>query len=324
MYFFFFFKQKTAYEMRISDWSSDVCSSDLADFRTRERRSFTARLTQLDGRKLDRLDLGDEGAAKAAVAAVEAGDFEIGEVEKKRVRRNPQPPFTTSTLQQEASRKLGFGTTRTMQLAQRLYEGVEIGGETVGLITYMRTDGVQLSQEAVQAIRGAIGSTYGDRYLPNTARVYTSRAKNAQEAHEAIRPTDVKRTPDSLRDRLDADQMKLYTLVWRRAVASQMASAELDQTIIDVIDRNRRCALRATGSVVVFDGFLTLYQEDRDEPSSEDDESSRILPPVERGDDVARQAARSEQHFTQPPPHFSAARLVKRQEALKSVVWGKR
>ncbi|HEY9566895.1 MAG TPA: type I DNA topoisomerase, partial [Thalassobaculum sp.] len=287
-----------------------------ADFRTRERRSFTARLTQLDGRKLDRLDLGDEGAAKAAVAAVEAGDFEIGEVEKKRVRRNPQPPFTTSTLQQEASRKLGFGTTRTMQLAQRLYEGVEIGGETVGLITYMRTDGVQLSQEAVQAIRGAIGSTYGDRYLPNTARVYTSRAKNAQEAHEAIRPTDVKRTPDSLRDRLDADQMKLYTLVWRRAVASQMASAELDQTIIDVIDRNRRCALRATGSVVVFDGFLTLYQEDRDEPSSEDDESSRILPPVERGDDVARQAVRSEQHFTQPPPRFSEASLVKRMEEL--------
>src|SRR3546814_776807 len=161
------------------------------------------RSTQLDGRKLDRLDLGDEGAAKAAVAAVEAGDFEIGEVEKKRVRRNPQPPFTTSTLQQEASRKLGFGTTRTMQLAQRLYEGVEIGGETVGLITYMRTDGVQLSQEAVQAIRGAIGSAYGDRYLPNTARVYTSRATTAPAARDAIRPTDVQRQPDSLPARLD-------------------------------------------------------------------------------------------------------------------------
>ena len=287
-----------------------------ADFRTRERKSFTARLTHLDGRKLDRLDIGDEGSAKAAVAAVEAGDFEVGEVEKKRVRRHPQPPFTTSTLQQEASRKLGFGATRTMQLAQRLYEGVEIGGETVGLITYMRTDGVQLSQEAIQSFRSAIGSTYGDRYLPGTARVYTSRAKNAQEAHEAIRPTDVKRTPDSLRDRLDADQLRLYTLVWRRAVASQMASAELDQTTIDVVDRKGRTTLRATGSVMVFDGFLTLYQEDRDEPAAEDDESGRILPPVERGEDVARQEVRSEQHFTQPPPRFSEASLVKRMEEL--------
>ncbi|GHD49488.1 DNA topoisomerase 1 [Thalassobaculum fulvum] len=287
-----------------------------ADFRTRERKSFTARLTHLDGKKLDRLEIGDEGAAKAAVAAVEAGAFEVGEVEKKRVRRNPQPPFTTSTLQQEASRKLGFGATRTMQLAQRLYEGLELDGETVGLITYMRTDGVQLSQEAIQAIRGAIGSTYGDRYLPNTARVYTSRAKNAQEAHEAIRPTDVKRTPDSLRGRLDPDQLKLYTLVWKRAVASQMASAELDQTTIDVVDRNGRSTLRATGSVVVFDGFLTLYQEDRDEPAAEDDESGRILPPVERGEDVARQEVRSEQHFTQPPPRYSEASLVKKLEEL--------
>ncbi len=287
-----------------------------ADFRTRERKSFTARLTHLDGRKLERLEIGDEGSARAAVAAVEAGDFAVGEVEKKRVRRNPQPPFTTSTLQQEASRKLGFGATRTMQLAQRLYEGVDFGGETVGLITYMRTDGVQLSQEAIQSIRGAIGSTYGDRYLPNTARVYTSRAKNAQEAHEAIRPTDVKRTPDSLRDRIDPDQLKLYTLIWKRAVASQMASAELDQTTIDVVDRKGRATMRATGTVVAFDGFLTLYQEDRDEPASEDDESGRILPPVERGEDVARQDTRSEQHFTQPPPRYSEASLVKKLEEL--------
>ena len=287
-----------------------------ADFRTRERKSFTARLTHLDGKKLERLEIGDEGSAKAAVAAVEAGEFEIGEVEKKRVRRNPQPPFTTSTLQQEASRKLGFGATRTMQLAQRLYEGVDFDGETVGLITYMRTDGVQLSQEAIQSIRGAIGSTYGDRYLPNTARVYTSRAKNAQEAHEAIRPTDVKRTPDSLRDRIDPDQLKLYTLVWKRTVASQMASAELDQTTIDVVDRKGRSTMRATGSVVVFDGFLTLYQEDRDEPAAEEDESGKILPAVERGEDVARQEVRSEQHFTQPPPRYSEASLVKKLEEL--------
>ncbi|EDP66022.1 DNA topoisomerase I [alpha proteobacterium BAL199] len=287
-----------------------------ADFRTQERKSFTARLTHLDGTKLDRLDIKNEAEAKAAVAAIEAGDFTISEVEKKRVRRNPQPPFTTSTLQQEASRKLGFSATRTMQLAQRLYEGVEFDGETVGLITYMRTDGVQLSQEAIQSIRTAIGSTYGDRYLPNTARVYTSRAKNAQEAHEAIRPTDVKRTPDSLKSHIDADQLKLYTLVWKRTVASQMASAELDQTAIDVLDRKGRSTLRATGSVIAFDGFLTLYQEDRDEPASEDDESGKILPPVERGENVARQETRSDQHHTQPPPRYSEASLVKKLEEL--------
>ena len=215
-----------------------------ASFRTPERKSFTARLTHLDGKKLDRLAIGNEAGAKAAVAAIEAGDFSVGSVEKKRVRRNPQPPFTTSTLQQEASRKLGFGASRTMQLAQRLYEGAELGGETVGLITYMRTDGVQLSGEAIGAIRKQIGSAYGDRYLPNTPRMYSSKAKNAQEAHEAIRPTDASRTPDKLQGRIDPDQWKLYALIWKRTVASQMASAESStrrRSMSQIMVTARRC-----------------------------------------------------------------------------------
>lgn len=290
-----------------------------AVFRTQERKTFTARLTHLDGTKLDRLDIKSEAEAKAAVAAIEAGDFAIGSVEKKRVKRNPAPPFTTSTVQQEASRKLGFGATRTMQLAQRLYEGVDIGGETTGLITYMRTDGVQMSPEAITQIRNAIGGEYGDRYLPNTPRAYTSRAKNAQEAHEAIRPTDVTRTPEALRSRLDADQWKLYSLIWKRAVASQMASAELDQTAIDVTDKGGRSVLRATGSVIAFDGFLKLYREDRDDTEGADlgdEESDKILPAVADGEPVARQEVTPEQHSTQPPPRYSEASLVKKLEEL--------
>ncbi|MFX4222741.1 MAG: type I DNA topoisomerase [Thalassobaculum sp.] len=290
-----------------------------AVFRTQERKTITARLTQLDGRKLDRLDIKSEAEAMAAVAAIEAGDFAIGSVEKKRVRRNPSPPFTTSTLQQEASRKLGFGASRTMQLAQRLYEGVDIGGETTGLITYMRTDGVQMSPEAITQIRSSIGGEYGDRYLPNTPRAYTSKAKNAQEAHEAIRPTDVARTPESMRSRLDADQWKLYSLIWKRAVASQMASAELDQTTIDVADKGGRSILRATGSVIAFDGFLKLYREDRDDSDAADlgdDENDKILPAVAEGEAVARQDVTPEQHFTQPPPRYSEASLVKKLEEL--------
>ncbi|NQW11859.1 MAG: type I DNA topoisomerase [Alphaproteobacteria bacterium] len=284
-------------------------------FRTHERKSFTARLTHLDGKKLDRFDLSNEADANAAVEAIEAGDFTIGSVEKKRVRRNPQPPFTTSTLQQEASRKLGFSATHTMQIAQRLYEGVEFNGETVGLITYMRTDGVQLAGEAISQIRRTIGAKYGDQYLPNTPRASSSRAKNAQEAHEAIRPTDVARTPEALKGRIDPDQWKLYALVWKRTVASQMASAELDQTTIDVVDAKGRSTLRATGTVIAFDGFLTLYQEDRDDAPS-DDQNDRLLPPVAQNEAVTRQEVIPEQHFTQPPPRYGEASLVKKMEEL--------
>ena len=287
-------------------------------FATPIEAHFTARLTHLDGRRLEQFDLPDEAAAKRAVAAIEAGEFSVASVEKKRVRRNPQAPFTTSTLQQEASRKLGFGAQATMRLAQQLYEGVEIGGETVGLITYMRTDGVQMSAEAIQAIRGHVGEEFGQNYLPPQAREYSSRAKNAQEAHEAIRPTDVQRTPMQVARYLNPDQRRLYDLVWKRAVASQMALAELDQTTVEIAEGTGRTKLRATGSVIAFDGFLKLYREDVDDAPAAalGDEDGRVLPPMAERDALKRGEVTPEQHFTQPPPRYSEASLVKKMEEL--------
>jgi DNA topoisomerase-1 len=285
-----------------------------ATFRTVDGASFAARLTHLDCAKLDRLALGSSSAAERAKAAIEARRFAVASVETKTVRRHPQPPFTTSTLQQEASRKLGFGATRTMKIAQRLYEGVDIGGETVGLISYMRTDGVQLSAEAIAATRGLVGRDYGARYLPGEPRVYRTRAKNAQEAHEAIRPTDVARRPEHVAPHLEDEQRKLYELIWRRTVASQMESAVLDQSTIDIGAPDGQVVLRATGTVVVFDGFLTLYQEGRDD--SEDEEGQARLPKLAAHDALERGAVATDQHFTQPPPRYSEASLVKRLEEL--------
>ncbi len=277
---------------------------------------FGARLTHLDGRKLDKFDLPNQASAQAAVDKLLAGDpFRVAGIERKTVRRNPFPPFTTTTLQQEASRKLGLGATRTMSIAQKLYEGVNLGGETVGLITYMRTDAVQLSNEAVQGCRRLIQSQYGERYLPQSPRAYRTAAKNAQEAHEAIRPTAVARRPEQVARYLDRDQQRLYELIWKRTVASQMESAVLDQVAVDIAAARDAAMLRATGSVVAFDGFLTLYQEDRDDPA-EDEEGERRLPPMAEGDAVTRDSVTPEQHFTQPPPRYTEASLVKRLEEL--------
>jgi DNA topoisomerase-1 len=287
-----------------------------AEMTTASGDKFSASLTQLDGKKLGKMDLKDQTAADRAVAAIMAGQgrYAVAELEKKTVKRHPQPPFTTSTLQQEASRKLGFSASRTMQVAQRLYEGVDIGGETQGLITYMRTDGVQISREAVGAARGLIGRDYGDKYVPDVPRAYTTKAKNAQEAHEAVRPTDLFRRPKDVARTLEPDQLKLYELIWKRTVASQMESALLDQTAADITTPDRTVTLRATGSIVAFDGFLTLYQESRDEPA-EDDES-RLLPPMAKGDAMALGTVTPNQHFTQPPPRYSEASLVKKLEEL--------
>ncbi|MBV8704937.1 MAG: type I DNA topoisomerase [Acetobacteraceae bacterium] len=285
-------------------------------FATPAGATFTARLTHLQGRRLDQFDLNTEALALRAKAAVEAGTFSVGTVERKRVKRNPPPPFTTSTLQQEASRKLGFGAQQTMRTAQQLYEGVDLGGETVGLITYMRTDGVQMAREAIGAIRQHVVGAYGPDYLPAAPREYSSKAKNAQEAHEAVRPTDAARTPDDVARHLSPDQRRLYELVWKRAVASQMQSAELDQVMVEVTDGNGM-RLRATGSIVAFDGFLKLYREDRDDAeASEAEEDGRMLPPMAKGDPLKRGDVAALQHFTQPPPRFSEASLVKRMEEL--------
>jgi len=274
---------------------------------------FNARLTHLGGEKLDKLSLKSETEANAAVAAIKTQSFAIDSVESKPQKRHPAPPFITSTLQQEASRKLGFGAKRTMQIAQQLYEGVDIDGETVGLITYMRTDGITMAEEAVSEARAVIATRYGKQYVPSTPRVYTSKAKNAQEAHEAVRPTSFERTPDKAARALDADQAKLYELIWKRAVASQMESAELERTTVDVVSGDRRITLRATGTVTLFDGFLTLYQEGKDDES---DENGSQLPKVAAGEKTQVEKINSGQHFTEPPPRYSEASLVRKLEEL--------
>ena len=274
---------------------------------------FAARLIQLDGKKLEKLSLGNEADAKRAVEAIQAQRFTIGSVEAKPVKRNPSPPFITSTLQQEAARKLGFAAKRTMQVAQGLYEGVDIGGDTVGLITYMRTDGITMAPEAITEARDVIGKKYGARYVPQAARIYTSKAKNAQEAHEAVRPTSFARTPEEVSGYLDGDAARLYELIWKRAVASQMESAEQERTTVDVISGDRKITLRATGTVTLFDGFLTLYLEGEDDPH--DEEGSR-LPKVTAGDAAKVDKITPAQHFTEPPPRYSEASLVRKLEEL--------
>ncbi|MBV8798825.1 MAG: type I DNA topoisomerase, partial [Alphaproteobacteria bacterium] len=283
-----------------------------ADVQT-DAGGFAARLTHLDGKKLDKLSLGNEAEAKRAADAIRAQAFRIGNVESKPAKRHPAPPFITSTLQMEASRKLGFNAKHTMRVAQQLYEGVDIGGDAVGLITYMRTDGLDVAPEAISEARHVIEEQYGKRYLPGAPRRYTSKVKNAQEAHEAIRPTSFSRRPEQIALRLDADQAKLYELIWKRALASQMESAELERTTVDVVSADSRITLRATGSVTLFDGFLTLYQEGKDD---EQDEDGAKLPRVEEGESAGIEQVKPEQHFTEPPPRYSEASLVRKMEEL--------
>ncbi len=275
---------------------------------------FTARLVKHEGKRVQRLDIVSEAMAMAAREAVHSGDFTIKSVEKKPAKRSPAPPFTTSTLQQEAARKLGFTAQRTMQAAQKLYEGVD---DTGGLITYMRTDGVYVTPEGIAQAREAIGQRFGPAYVPAEPRYYKTKAKNAQEAHEAIRPTNILRSPDTLR--LDSDLQRLYELIWKRMIASQMESARLDRTTVEIETPDGQTGLRATGQVVVFDGFIAAYEEGRDEKQKgaedEDDEGGR-LPALKEGAKAKVEAIRTDQHFTEPPPRFSEATLVKKLEEL--------
>ena len=293
----------------------------MATLATPRNETFEARLVGADGQKITRLDIGSGPEAEAFKTALETAAFSVASVEARPARRNPPPPFTTSTMQQEASRKLGFAPAHTMRLAQRLYEGIDIGGETVGLITYMRTDGVDMDGEAVNAIRRMIGKDYGADYVPDAPRKYQTKAKNAQEAHEAIRPTDATRSPREVARAVEPDQAKLYELIWNRAVACQMQSAELERTTVDIAARvnGRMLDLRATGQVIKFDGFLKLYREDLDDPNAsadgDDDEAGR-LPEINQGEKLDRRAIDISQHFTEPPPRYSEASLVKRMEEL--------
>ena len=275
-----------------------------ADLQSASGDTFEAKLVELNGEKLKKFSLANKDDADKALEAVREGNFTIEGVESKPVKRNPPPPFITSTLQQDASRRLGFGAKRTMQAAQKLYED--------GRITYMRTDGVQMADEAYSAARSVIKSDYGSNYLPEKARRYSSKAKNAQEAHEAIRPTDFSLHPNEIK--AEGDQAKLYGLIWRRAVASQMEAARFERTTVDIFSKSRAAGLRATGSVLQFDGFLKLYQEGRDD--NENDEDGARLPALKQGEQPDLKEARSSQHFTEPPPRFSEASLVKRLEEL--------
>jgi len=292
----------------------------LAHLKTPANAAFTARLVGADGKKIGRLDVGSGDEARAFEAALASAKFGVASVEAKPIKRHPQPPFTTSTLQQEASRKLGFAPARTMQIAQRLYEGIDIGEGPTGLITYMRTDGVDLAPEAVDSARKMIARDFGDDYVPKAPRKYQAKAKNAQEAHEAIRPTDVFRRPKDMAKHLEGDQAKLYELIWNRLVACQMESAEIERTTVDILaDAGaRKLEFRATGQVIRFPGFLKLYREDTDDkqPVDGEDEDDARLPPMAKGDALKKDKIETSQHFTEPPPRYTEASLIKRMEEL--------
>jgi DNA topoisomerase-1 len=303
-------------ELEIEKFVAREYWSLVAKLATPRGEEFEARLVGADGRKITRLDIGTGQEAEDFKRALEQAAFTVALVDSKPAKRNPYPPFTTSTLQQEASRKLGFAPAHTMRVAQRLYEGIDIDGDTVGLITYMRTDGVDMAEEAIGAIRNMIGDEFGKQYVPEAPRRYTAKTKNAQEAHEAIRPTDATRRPKDVAKFLEADQAKLYELIWIRALACQMESAELERTAVDIAAKagGRTLELRANGTVIKFDGFLRVYQEGRDD-EPEDDESRR-LPEMSQGESLAKRAIDASQHFTEPPPRYSEASLVKRMEEL--------
>ncbi len=285
------------------------------DFFNQQQAKFTARLTEFKQKKLEKFDIESENTAKSIEAELLNKDYYIEAIEKKRVQRHPAPPFITSTLQQEASRKLGFSASKTMQVSQKLYEGIEIDGETIGLITYMRTDGVQLSNEAVEQTRNFIKASFGLQYVPASNKVYKSKVKNAQEAHEAIRPTNINLTPDSIKHSLSAEQFKLYELVWKRMLACQMQSADFDQTTIYIDSKDKQAAFKAVGSVLVFDGFLKVYMEDKDDPADEDEEK-KLLPALLAKEDLKLDSINGSQHFTEPPARYTEASLVKKLEEL--------
>ena len=293
-------------EIEIEKFNIEEYWSITSIFSKNDKQQFTAKLSVLDNNKLAKMDLKNEKETNLALEKIRNSSFNITKISTKRVRRNPMPPFTTSTLQQEASSKLGFGASRTMRIAQKLYEGINIGSETTGLITYMRTDGVQLSTQAIDELRSEITNLHGKEYIPQLPRIYKSKAANAQEAHEAIRPTAISRHPESMSSYLDAEQLKLYELIWKRTISSQMQSAELDETAADISNENKSIVFRANGSQVHFPGFFIYRDRDDD----------KILPHLIENENVGLEKTDGEQHFTQPPPRYTDASLIKKMEEL--------
>ncbi len=274
---------------------------------------FIAKLTHVSGKKLEKFSIIDKSSADNLVEQIKLQNFHVTSLTKKQQKRQPQPPFITSSLQQEAARKLGFSAKKTMQIAQKLYEGIDIGEETVGLITYMRTDSTILSSEAVEQIRDLIGKNFGNKYLPSNPRIYKSKAKNAQEAHEAIRATNIYFLPEKLKDKLDSDHYKLYDLIWKRVVACQMENVIIDLVIAQLDSENKDFSARANGSIIAFDGFYKIYREGLDD---EVEEENKLLPPLQEGEQLITDSVKPAQHFTEPLPRYSEASLVKKLEEL--------
>jgi len=300
-------------ELEIEQFKPQEYWTIIAELATGKNETFQARLFSADGKKLDKFGIADAATAERLKAALEGGRFVVSNIESKSQRRNPAAPFTTSTLQQEASRKLGFSPRHTMQLAQRLYEGVDLGGESEGLITYMRTDGVQIVPEAIAAARRLVTKLYGDRYVPSSPREYETKAKNAQEAHEAIRPTDFSKDPESVSRYLEDDAARLYKLIWQRTLASQASSAEIERTTVDItVTGGQQYGVRATGSVIRFDGFLRIYEEGIDDAVGDDG----ALPALTKGEALDPRKIEAKQHFTEPPPRYTEATLIKKMEEL--------
>jgi len=283
-----------------------------SNFTNKDNKDIFSKLSLFSGKKIERFSFKNKEDIQRVINVVNKTIFKVADVNTKLYRRNPLAPFTTSTLQQTSSGRFGFGASRTMQIAQRLYQGVDIEGETTGLITYMRTDGTNISKEAIEDFRKFITEDYGEKYLPDVPNSYTGKkAKNAQEAHEAIRPTDIKRKPSDIKKYVNADQLKLYELIWSRALSSQMTPAEFDRNTIIISSENNEINFRASGSVVKFDGFLKVYQI-----QETDEDAKNILPVVKVGEEISILKLNDEQHFTDPPPRYSEASLVKKMEEL--------
>jgi DNA topoisomerase I len=287
----------------------------VVDLQKDTKEQISAKLTHVNNKKLEKFDIQNKQAAEQIVQKLQNKDYIIKSLEKKQIRRNPQPPFTTSSMQQEASRKLGFSPKKTMSIAQKLYEGIKINNEQIGIITYMRTDAINMANEALTASRKFISSKYGEHYLPNAPKIYVNKSKNAQEAHEAIRPSDFFRTPDEIKSFLENDEFRLYELIWKRAIASQMESAVLDVVAAVIKTNDDYAELRATGSTISFPGFYVLYREGLDNENEQEDEN-KLLPPLKEGESLKLIEVKPDQHFTEPPPRYSEASLIKKLEEL--------
>ena len=296
-------------EHEIEKFNSREYWSIIADMLSKAGEKFKATLFKMDGKKLDKFDINNEKQAKELVEDLKKHSYAISSIEKKQQKRNPSAPFTTSSLQQEASRKLGFGAKKTMMIAQKLYEGLDVNGETKALITYMRTDGVSISNEAIETSRNWIQSNLGDKYLPAAPRIYKTKAKNAQEAHEAIRPIDPTLAPESVKSSLENDFYRLYDLIWKRTIACQMENVVIDSVAAIIDSDDKKYSFKANGSTIVFDGFYRIYKEGQDDTKDEDADS-KMLPPLNEGDDTSVEEVTPNQHFTEPPPRFSEASLV--------------